>query len=72
MTCRSVRVSITVTGHDWLAAFRQPTQRAMSAVFQGFTGDELARFRHLCLRLVENQQRIEQHPSTSRPDQPVS
>ncbi|MFD9697589.1 MarR family winged helix-turn-helix transcriptional regulator [Lentzea sp. NPDC059081] len=58
---RSVRVVITVAGREWLDAFRAPTQRAMGAVFQGFTAGELAQLRHLCLRLVENQQRIEQH-----------
>ncbi|MFG3227328.1 MarR family winged helix-turn-helix transcriptional regulator [Kitasatospora sp. NPDC048194] len=69
---RSVRARITPTGRDWLEAFRQPTQRVMSAVFQGFTDDELAQFRHLCLRLVENQHRIEQYLNTVRPDQPTS
>ncbi|WP_457029049.1 MarR family winged helix-turn-helix transcriptional regulator [Kitasatospora sp. P5_F3] len=58
---RSVRARITPAGRDWLDAFRQPTQRAMSAVFQGFTPAELTQFRHLCLRLVENQRRIEQY-----------
>ncbi|MCX4751067.1 MarR family transcriptional regulator [Kitasatospora sp. NBC_01287] len=67
---RSVRARITPAGRDWLDAFRQPTQRAMSAVFQGFTEDELSRFRDLCLRLVENQQRIERHPTAGRGDQP--
>lgn len=33
----------------------------MSAVFQGFSEGELAQLRHLCLRLVENQHRIEQY-----------
>ncbi|MFE2165705.1 MarR family winged helix-turn-helix transcriptional regulator [Streptomyces sp. NPDC059447] len=67
---RSVRVGITPAGRDWLEAFRQPTQRAMSAVFEGFTEDDLARFRDLCLRVVGNQQRIEQYLSTSGHDQP--
>ncbi|MFF1869798.1 MarR family transcriptional regulator [Streptomyces sp. CB03911] len=68
---RSVRVRITVAGQDWLAAFRQPTQRAMSAVFQGFTEADLARFRHLCLRLVENQHRIEEYLGAGRPEEPA-
>ncbi|GGR51048.1 MarR family transcriptional regulator [Streptomyces netropsis] len=67
---RSVRATITPAGLHWLDNFRQPTQRAMSAVFQGFTEDELARFRDLCLRMVENQQRIEQYLNAARPDQP--
>ncbi|WP_327281039.1 MULTISPECIES: MarR family winged helix-turn-helix transcriptional regulator [unclassified Streptomyces] len=67
---RSVRATITPAGRDWLDAFRQPTQRAMSAVFHGFTEDELTRFRDLCLRVVENQQRIEQYLNASRHDQP--
>ncbi|MET9677770.1 MarR family transcriptional regulator [Streptomyces sp. NPDC006482] len=67
---RSVRVRITPAGRDWLDAFRLPTQRAMSAVFQGFTEDELARFRDLCLRVVENQQRIEPYLNAARHDQP--
>lgn len=67
---RSVRARITPSGLDWLDAFRQPTQRAMSAVFQGFTEDDLARFRDLCLRVVENQQRIEQYLNAARPDEP--
>ncbi|MER6361965.1 MarR family transcriptional regulator [Kitasatospora sp. NPDC001527] len=58
---RSVRARITPAGQDWLEAFREPTQRALSAVFQGFGEAELARLRHLCLRLIDNQRRIEQH-----------
>ncbi len=69
---RSVRARITPAGRDWLEAFRQPAQRAMSAIFQGFTEKELAEFRHLCLRLVENQHRIEQYLNTAWPDQPAS
>ncbi|MFJ8208899.1 MarR family winged helix-turn-helix transcriptional regulator [Streptomyces sp. NPDC096033] len=67
---RSVRATITRAGLDWLDNFRQPTQRAMSAVFQNFTEDELARFRDLCLRMVENQQRIEQYLNAAKHDQP--
>ncbi|MER7342976.1 MarR family transcriptional regulator [Streptomyces sp. NPDC000075] len=67
---RSVRATITPAGLDWLDNFRQPTQRAMSAVFQNFTEDELARFRDLCLRMVENQQRIEQYMNAAKRDQP--
>ncbi|MGW3151490.1 MarR family winged helix-turn-helix transcriptional regulator [Streptomyces sp. NPDC001177] len=69
---RSVRARITPAGHEWLQSFRQPTQRAMSAVFQGSTSHELAQFRHLCLRLVENQQRIEQYLNADQPDQPTT
>ncbi|MFI1919075.1 MarR family winged helix-turn-helix transcriptional regulator [Nocardia sp. NPDC020380] len=58
---RSVRVAITDAGREWLDSFRQPTDRAMSAIFAGFSADELAQLRHLCLRVVENQQRIEQY-----------
>ncbi|MER7582352.1 MarR family transcriptional regulator [Kitasatospora sp. NPDC097691] len=68
---RSVRARITPAGRDWLDSFRQPTQRAMSAVFRDFTEDELARFRDLCLRVVENQQRIDQYLHTAGPDQPT-
>jgi DNA-binding MarR family transcriptional regulator len=57
---RSVRARITPAGREWLDSFREPTQHAMAAVFRGFTTNELAMFRHLCLRLVENQQQIEQ------------
>lgn len=67
---RSVRARITPAGLNWMDNFRQPTQRAMSAVFQGFTEDELARFRDLCLRMVENQQRIEQYLNAARHDEP--
>ncbi|MFD9409730.1 MarR family winged helix-turn-helix transcriptional regulator [Streptomyces sp. NPDC059989] len=67
---RSVRATITPAGLDWLDNFRQPTRRAMSAVFQNFTEDELARFRDLCLRMVENQQRIEQYLNAARQNQP--
>ncbi|WP_030201314.1 MarR family winged helix-turn-helix transcriptional regulator [Streptomyces sp. NRRL S-87] len=65
---RSVRAEITPAGRDWLESFRAPTQRAMSAVFQGLTDDDLARLRHLCLCLVENQQRIEAYLNPSPPD----
>jgi DNA-binding MarR family transcriptional regulator len=69
---RSVRARITPTGREWLESFRRPTQRAMSAIFQGFSPDELARFRHMCLCLVENQHRIEQYLSTGDAEQPTS
>ncbi|MFF9839100.1 MarR family winged helix-turn-helix transcriptional regulator [Streptomyces sp. NPDC013740] len=69
---RSVRARITPAGREWLEAFRLPTQRAMSAVFQGFGEAELAQLRHLCLRLVDNQNRIEQYLNDVRPDQPAS
>ena len=68
---RSVRIRITPAGRDWLESFREPTQRAISAVFQGFTPDELNRFRHMCLRLVENQRRIDRYLNPP-PEQPVS
>ncbi|WP_406277652.1 MarR family winged helix-turn-helix transcriptional regulator [Embleya sp. NBC_00896] len=55
---RSVLGRVTPVGRTWLDDFRAPTQRAMSAVFHGFTNAELAQLRHLCLRIVENQQRI--------------
>jgi DNA-binding MarR family transcriptional regulator len=58
---RAVRVTITSAGHEWLESFRQPTGRAMSAIFAGFTPDELAQLRHLCLRVVDNQRRIQQY-----------
>ncbi|MGM1062988.1 MarR family winged helix-turn-helix transcriptional regulator [Saccharothrix sp. Mg75] len=58
---RSVRVQATDAGREWLTAFREPTARAMAAVFAGFTDEDLARTRHLCLRLVENAQRVERH-----------
>ncbi|MGV9887140.1 MarR family winged helix-turn-helix transcriptional regulator [Streptomyces sp. NPDC003395] len=55
---RSVLVRITPAGLTWLEEFRTPTQRAMAALFHGFTDTELHQLRHLCLRLVQNQQRI--------------
>lgn len=58
---RSVRVTITSGGLDWLDAFRQPTRRAMATVFRGFSPDDLVRLRHLCLRLAENQQQVERY-----------
>ncbi|MFF3673703.1 MarR family winged helix-turn-helix transcriptional regulator [Streptomyces sp. NPDC002120] len=64
---RSVRATITPTGLDWLDDFRQPTQPAMGAVFQNFTEDEL---RDLCLRMVENRQRVEQYLNATRRDEP--
>ncbi len=56
---RSVRAEITDAGRDWLESFRKPSELAMTALFHGFTPDELNRLRHLCLRLVQNQQHIE-------------
>ncbi|BCJ47374.1 MarR family transcriptional regulator [Actinoplanes ianthinogenes] len=55
---RAVRVRITDAGLAWLDEFRRPTQAAMAAYFHGFTADETAQLRHLCLRLVENQRRL--------------
>ncbi|MGW3495674.1 MarR family winged helix-turn-helix transcriptional regulator [Streptomyces sp. NPDC001020] len=58
---RSVLARITPAGLAWLDEFRVPTQRAMAALFHGFTDTELHQLRHLCLRLVQNQQRITAH-----------
>ncbi|MFE7531177.1 MarR family winged helix-turn-helix transcriptional regulator [Kitasatospora sp. NPDC057542] len=58
---RAVLVTATAEGLAWLEEFRVPTERAMAAVFRGFSPEELAQLRHLCLRLVENQQQIEQY-----------
>lgn len=58
---RAVLVTATPEGLAWLEEFRVPTERAMAAVFRGFSPEEMAQLRHLCLRLVENQQQIEQY-----------
>ncbi|WP_237532280.1 MarR family transcriptional regulator [Streptomyces sp. SID8352] len=58
---RSVVARITPAGLAWLNDFRTPTQKAMAALFDGFTDTELHQLRHLCLRLVQNQQRITTH-----------
>ncbi|WP_327675977.1 MarR family winged helix-turn-helix transcriptional regulator [Kitasatospora sp. NBC_00458] len=65
---RAVRVTATPEGLAWLEAFRAPTERAMAAVFRGFSPDELAQLRHLCLRLVENQRRVEAYLAAGRPE----
>ncbi|MEV6205167.1 MarR family transcriptional regulator [Streptomyces sp. NPDC051771] len=58
---RAVLARITPAGLAWLDEFRTPTQRAMTALFHGFTNAELHQLRHLCLRLVQNQQNITAH-----------
>jgi DNA-binding MarR family transcriptional regulator len=55
---RSVLVRITPAGLAWLDEFREPTQAAMAAYFHGFTPAETALLRHLCLRVVENGDRL--------------
>jgi DNA-binding MarR family transcriptional regulator len=60
---RSVLARITPAGQAWMESFRQPTQAAMAAIFRSFTPAELGQLRHLCLRLVDNQRRTEQHLS---------
>ncbi|QDY79474.1 MarR family winged helix-turn-helix transcriptional regulator [Streptomyces qinzhouensis] len=62
---RSVLARITPAGLAWLDDFRVPTQRAMSALFDGFTDPELHQFRDLCLRLVRNQQGIAAYHPTA-------
>jgi len=64
---RSVLVEITPLGQGWVNAFRRPTQAAMAAMFDGFTPAELSELRHLCLRLVENQRRIDR-VAAAQPD----
>ncbi|NJP90548.1 MarR family transcriptional regulator [Nonomuraea sp. FMUSA5-5] len=58
---RAVRAVITGAGRAWIEAFRQPSRMAMKAIFHGFTDDELATLRHLCLRLAANQERLAEH-----------
>jgi len=62
---RSVLVSSTDDGAAWVAEFRQPAQRAMTAVFHGFSDAEVALLRHLCLQLVTNQHTIEERMANS-------
>ncbi|MFC3450164.1 MarR family winged helix-turn-helix transcriptional regulator [Amycolatopsis speibonae] len=59
---RSVLARITPAGRTWLDEFRRPSQAAMAAVFRGFTPAETALMRHLCLRVVENQDRLARYP----------
>lgn len=63
---RSVLVGITPAGQEWIENFRRPTQAAMAAIFRGFTPDDLARLRHLCLRLADNQTALAQHLNGAR------
>lgn len=58
---RSVLAQITAEGRDWIKAFSEPSQRAMAAMFKDFSPDELTRFRHLCLRVADNQHRLAQY-----------
>ncbi|WP_214416610.1 MarR family winged helix-turn-helix transcriptional regulator [Sphaerisporangium fuscum] len=58
---RSVLAEITPAGREWIDAFREPSRRAMRAMFQGFTPEELVVFRDLCLRLAANQHRLADH-----------
>ncbi|WP_043652599.1 MarR family winged helix-turn-helix transcriptional regulator [Streptosporangium roseum] len=58
---RSVLARITPAGQAWVESFRRPTQAAMAAIFRGFTPDELAQMRHLCLRLVDNHRQLDQY-----------
>jgi len=58
---RSVLVGITAAGQEWIESFRRPSQLAMEAMFRGFTPQEMAQLRHLCLRVVENHQHLERH-----------
>jgi DNA-binding MarR family transcriptional regulator len=55
---RAVLVSITAAGLGWVDDFREPARRAMAAVFHGFSTEEVARLRDLCLRLVVNQRAV--------------
>ena len=58
---RSVLVTITPAGRDWVESFRGPAQAGMAAIFQRFSVDELTQLRHLCLRLVDNHRLISEH-----------
>ncbi|WP_236054662.1 MarR family winged helix-turn-helix transcriptional regulator [Streptomyces musisoli] len=68
---RAVVARITPAGSAWLDGFREPTERAMAALFHGFTDTELHQLRHLCLRLVHNQQRIAAHLTDSEGTTPA-
>ncbi|HEX6360279.1 MarR family transcriptional regulator [Actinophytocola sp.] len=61
---RSVLIAMTDAGRQWVTDFRQPANLAMNAMFHGFTDEEVAQLRHLCLRVVTNQQAIEQRMGT--------
>ncbi|MFE9429038.1 MarR family winged helix-turn-helix transcriptional regulator [Kitasatospora sp. NPDC006697] len=57
--CSATR--ITPAGRGWLDSYRQPAQRAIAGLFQGFSSAELAQLRHLSLRMVANRQRMEHY-----------
>ncbi|MEU6729802.1 hypothetical protein ABZ917_39385 [Nonomuraea wenchangensis] len=74
---RSVLAEITPAGRAWMEAFREPSQLAMRAMFQGFAPEELVVLRDLCLRLAASQHRLAEHlrqigqqswPMSSRPE----
>jgi DNA-binding MarR family transcriptional regulator len=58
---RSVRVTITGAGREWVDAFRRPSDLAMAAIFRGFTDTELTQLRHLCLKVVDNVRELRPH-----------
>jgi DNA-binding MarR family transcriptional regulator len=55
---RVVLVSITAGGQGWVDGFREPARLAMSAIFHGFSADDVARLRDLCLRVAVNQRSV--------------
>lgn len=63
---RVVRVSITEAGHAWLREFREPARMAMTAVFHGFSAEDVARLRDLCLRVVVNGQAVAERMRISK------
>ena len=53
---RSVLARLTRQGHERVAAMSEGTVRWQQSLLAGFTAEELAQLRHLCLKLVTNMQ----------------
>lgn len=53
---RSVLARLTAEGHERVAAMSEGTVRWQQSLLAGFSAEELAQLRHLCLKLVTNMQ----------------
>lgn len=56
---RSVQARLTTAGLQRMEAIWRQSLEKRAAIVEGFTDAELAQLRHLCLRLVQNLNRIE-------------
>src|SRR6267143_1559926 len=56
---RSIQAQLTKKGLDQVLSIRREAVRLQAAATRGLTADELVQLRHLCLRVIQNMDKVQ-------------